>query len=191
AGAQPVPRQASRPHRRGPRQRQDARGHAARLRGARRDHRPALRDHAPPHRWRPRRPRGHRPPLAPRDRLDPETGTRRMMALTPEILLLASLGAAVLGFALAVVAWRRVNRRQMVEAAELVAAGGEVTTPKGVFRALVAPLAQAMRPKSQIELDRLVTRLMNAGRRGRDETDRFLEEKVLWMLGGVVFGFGA
>lgn len=114
-----------------------------------------------------------------------------MMAMTPEILYLVSLGAALLGFVFAVVAWRRVNRRQMVEAAEVVAAGGEVVTPKGAFRALVSPVAQAMRPRSQIELDRLVTRLMNAGRRGRDETDRFLEEKVLWMAGGVAFGFGA
>jgi len=114
-----------------------------------------------------------------------------MMAMTPEILYLVSLGAALLGFVFAVVAWRRVNRRQMVEAAELIASGGDVVTPKGVFRALVSPVAQAMRPKSQIELDRLVTRLMNAGRRGRDEVDRFLEEKVLWMAGGVGFGFGA
>jgi tight adherence protein C len=32
---------------------------------------------------------------------------------------------------------------------------------------------------------------MNAGRRGRDEADRYFEEKVLWMLGGVIFGLGA
>jgi len=111
--------------------------------------------------------------------------------MTPQILELVSLAAALLGFGLAVVAWQRVKRRQMIESAQLVAAGGEVVTPKGVLRALVGPVAQALRPKSQHELDRLVTRLANAGRRGRDETDRFLEEKVLWMLGGVAFGIGA
>lgn len=114
-----------------------------------------------------------------------------MIAMTPEILFLFSLGAAVLGFVLAVVAWRRANRRQMLEVASVIAAGGEVETVRGVFRALVGPVAQAMRPRSQIELDRLVTRLMNAGRRGRDEADRYFEEKVLWMLGGVLFGLGA
>jgi tight adherence protein C len=104
---------------------------------------------------------------------------------------IASLGAALLGLLCATIAWRRIKRRQMLAAAQIVAAGGDVTTERGLLRAVVGPVAQAMRPRSQIELDRLVTRLMNAGRRGRDETDRFLEEKVLWTVGGVAFGVGA
>jgi tight adherence protein C len=104
------------------------------------------------------------------------------------ILDLLAVLAAALGGVLGGVAWLRVKRREMLEAAKLVADGGEVVTPKGVLRSMVTPVAQALRPKSQIELDRLVTRLQNGGRRGRDESDRFLEEKVLWMLGGLVFG---
>ena len=104
---------------------------------------------------------------------------------------IASLVAALLGMVCATAAWRRVKRRQMLAAAKVIAAGGEVVTERGLLRALVGPIAQALRPRSQIELDRLVTRLMNAGRRGRDETDRLLEEKVLWLAGGVAFGVGA
>jgi tight adherence protein C len=76
----------------------------------------------------------------------------------------------------------------MIEAARVVAAGGEVETPRGPLRALVGPLAQSMRPKSQVELEKLQNRLSNAGRRGRDEVDRLLEEKVLWMIVGVAGG---
>jgi tight adherence protein C len=100
------------------------------------------------------------------------------------IALALSLAAG----ALALLAWLRLRRRRMVEAARLIAAGGEVVTPRGLLRAVVTPLAQALRPRSQHELDHVVTRLQNAGRRGRDEADRFFEEKVLWLLGGLAGG---
>jgi tight adherence protein C len=98
--------------------------------------------------------------------------------------LLACGGAAVA----ALIAWRRTRIAAMIEAARVVAAGGEVETPRGPLRALVGPLAQSMRPKSQVELEKLQNRLSNAGRRGRDEVDRLLEEKVLWMIVGVAGG---
>jgi tight adherence protein C len=111
--------------------------------------------------------------------------------MTPELLDLVALAAALAGLVLALVAGRRVRRRDLLENARAVAAGGDVVTPRGLLRALVGPVAQALRPRAQVELDRLVTRLQNAGRRGRDETDRFLEEKVLWLAGGVGAGAAA
>jgi tight adherence protein C len=98
--------------------------------------------------------------------------------------LLAVAGAAVS----ALIAWRRTRIAQMIEVARVVAAGGEVETPRGALRTLVGPLAQTMRPHSQVELEKIVNRLSNAGRRGRDEVDRLLEEKVLWMIAGVTGG---
>jgi tight adherence protein C len=111
--------------------------------------------------------------------------------LTPQVLDLIALAAAIGALIASVVAFQRIKRRQMVEAARVVAAGGEVETPKNVLRVLVSPLAQSMRPRSQLELDKITTRLMNAGRRGRDEVDRFIEEKVIFMFGGVALGIGA
>lgn len=104
------------------------------------------------------------------------------------VALLACLGGVVA----ALVAWQRTRIRAMIEVARQVAAGAEPETPRGPLRALVGPLAQTLRPQSQVDLEKVVNRLSNAGRRGRDEVDRFLEEKVLWMvvgLAGALLGF--
>lgn len=114
-----------------------------------------------------------------------------MGAIAPQLLDAFTLCMAIGGLIAAGVGFQRVKRRQMIEAARVIAEGGDVVTPKGILRAIFGPLAQTLRPQSQLELDKLSTRLMNAGRRGRDEIDRFLEEKVLWMIGGVIFGIGA
>lgn len=103
-----------------------------------------------------------------------------------QIVALASAsGAAVLG----ALAWRRA-RSGSADAAAAVAAelGPSDAAPRGPLRALVAPIAARLRPDSQQELERLVTRLQRAGRRGRDEVDRFLEEKVFFALGGLALG---
>src|SRR6266568_2075057 len=99
-----------------------------------------------------------------------------MEFLSPQILDLIALSAAIGALIASVVAFQRLKRRQMLEAARVVAGGGEVEIPKSVLRVLVSPLAQSMRPRAQLELDKITTRLMNAGRRSRDEVDRFLEE---------------
>src|SRR5262249_33441819 len=139
------------------------------------------------------RARGHGRAVAARHTLDAPAreGGVNMEFLSPQVLDLIALAAAIGALVASVVAFQRIKRRQMVEAARVVAAGGEVETPKTVLRVLVSPLAQSMRPRSQLELDKITTRLMNAGRRGRDEVDRFLEEKVIFMFGGVAFGIGA
>ncbi len=108
------------------------------------------------------------------------------MVFDPRIIDGFALLCALCGMIAAFVAWRRMRVRQMVEVARVVAAGGEVETARNPLRSLAGPLAQSMRPHSQLDLERLQTRLSNAGRRGRDEVDRFLEEKVLWMIVGLV-----
>lgn len=103
----------------------------------------------------------------------------------PRLIDLFAAICCAAGAIAALVAWRRTRIKQMIAVAKVVAAGGEIETPRGPIRALVGPLAQAMRPHAQIDLEKITTRLSNAGRRGRDEVDRFLEEKVLWMLVGL------
>ncbi len=91
----------------------------------------------------------------------------------------ASTGASILAF----LAWRRAK------AADAIAADpNETEGRRGIARRLVAPLASRMRPSKQTELDELTTALMHAGRRSRDSVDRFLEERVLFILGGLMFG---
>src|SRR5215831_11686297 len=91
---------------------------------------------------------------------------------TLQLLDLVAIAAALLGGgAAAIAAFRRGGR--------------------SIARAAVAPLAQRLRPRSQLDLDRLVLRLGHAGRRGRDDSDRFLEEKVLWHMAGVAAGAAA
>jgi tight adherence protein C len=100
-----------------------------------------------------------------------------------------SLLLAFSGLAFALIAWRRARARLDEEAAAVAAASGqELIRPRGILRMIVGPIASRMRPTSQADLERLTTRLQNAGRRNRDEVDRFLEEKVLLQLGGMLFG---
>ncbi len=96
-------------------------------------------------------------------------------------------------FVLAMVAFFAVFRRNSlrVEAQirfENAEKGIETSTQRGVLRIVVSPLAAAFRPASQHDLDRITTKLQNAGRRGRDEVDRFAEEKALWVVFGMLTG---
>jgi tight adherence protein C len=91
-------------------------------------------------------------------------------------------GAAVT----AALAWRRAWISTHVGTEEGLPTSGSVR--RGLLRTLVAPLAMRLRPTSQTELAALETRLLRAGRRGRDDVDRFLEERVLALLGGLTVG---
>jgi len=55
----------------------------------------------------------------------------------------------------------------------------------GGWRRLVRPLAVHLRPASRDDLDQLTTRLLQAGRRSRDEIDRHGEDRVLALVGGM------
>src|SRR6266702_2122324 len=72
-----------------------------------------------------------------------------MEFLSPQILDLIALSAAIGALIASVVAFQRLKRRQMLEAARVVAGGGEVEIPKSVLRVLVSPLAQSMRLLAQ------------------------------------------
>jgi tight adherence protein C len=109
----------------------------------------------------------------------------------PRLIDLFAALCCAAGAICALVAWQRTRIKQMIAVAKIVAGGGEIATPRGPLRALVGPLAGAMRPHAQIDLEKITTRLSNAGRRGRDEVDRFLEEKVLWMLTGLAGAIAA
>ena len=54
------------------------------------------------------------------------------------------------------------------------------------LRTLVSPLATAIRPTNQAEREILTTQLLTAGRRSRDAVNRYCEERILAMLGGVI-----
>jgi len=97
-------------------------------------------------------------------------------------LNLLAFGSATSASALAFVAWRRAK------SADATAADPEASQGQGPLRALVAPLASRMRPTNQGDLDDLTTMLLHAGRRNRDAVDRYLEEKVLFLIGGLLFG---
>jgi tight adherence protein C len=106
------------------------------------------------------------------------------MQADPMLMDAVALGTAMASAACAFVAYRRLRRKSLVEGArEMTAEGGQMR-PRGLLRSLIRPVAAHLRPHSTIDLEKLETRLMNAGRRGRDETDRFCEEKVLWNTAG-------
>jgi len=110
------------------------------------------------------------------------------MQADPMLLDAVAMGTALSGAGCSFVAYRRMRRRALVEAALETAADGTVTRPRGILRMLVHPVAAHLRPRSTIDLEKLETRLMNAGRRGRDEVDRFAEEKVLGITAGAFVG---
>lgn len=96
-----------------------------------------------------------------------------MNSMTLDLLALAaSLAGGAIGF----LGWRRARG---------VAPTSDSETPPGLLRAFVGPFASRLRPTSQADLDALVTRLLRAGRRGRNEVDRFLEEKVIALFFGL------
>ncbi|HKA86205.1 MAG TPA: type II secretion system F family protein [Haliangiales bacterium] len=101
------------------------------------------------------------------------------MQADPMLLDVVAMGTAMTGAGSAFVAYRRLRRRALVEAARAMSPDGTPIRPRGLLRQLVRPVAAHLRPATTIELEKLETRLMNAGRRGRDEIDRLCEEKVL------------
>ena len=97
-------------------------------------------------------------------------------------LNLFAFAAAASASGLAFVAWRRAR------AADSTAADPNAVQGRGPIRVLVAPISTRMRPTNQGDLDELTTLLLHAGRRNRDAVDRYLEEKVLFLFGGLLFG---
>lgn len=58
--------------------------------------------------------------------------------------------------------------------------------PRSLWRRAVGPIAVHLRPTNADELELLTTRLLNAGRRSRENVDRYCEERVIALLGGMV-----
>ena len=94
-------------------------------------------------------------------------------------LNLFAFSSASAASGLAFVAWRRAN------AADPAAADPEAVQGRGLVRSLVAPIATRLRPTNQTDLDEINTMLLHAGRRSRDSVDRYLEERVLFLLAGL------
>lgn len=93
---------------------------------------------------------------------------------------LLAAGASASASALAFIAYRRAAADQTT--------GDRDADGTGVLRRMVSPLAVRIRPDNQAELDVLTVQLANAGRRSRDAVDRFCEEKVLALAGGMTLG---
>ncbi len=96
-------------------------------------------------------------------------------------LNLFAFSSASAASGLAFVAWRRAR------AADQTAADPDAVQGRGLVRTLVAPIATRLRPTNQTDLDELNTQLLHAGRRSRDAADRYLEERVLFLLVGLTF----
>ncbi len=92
-----------------------------------------------------------------------------------QALNFVAAGASASASAMAFVAYRR---------ASATASTGEHARV-GILRRLVSPLATQLRPTNQTELEVLTTQLLAAGRRSEDAVDRYCEERVLAMLGGM------
>jgi tight adherence protein C len=101
---------------------------------------------------------------------------------TTSALNLFAFGSAASASGLALVAWRRARAADPTQSDPNApsAEGG-----RGLLRAIASPLASRMRPTNQAELDELTAMLLHAGRRSRDAVDRYLEEKVLFLIGGL------
>jgi tight adherence protein C len=108
------------------------------------------------------------------------------MVVDPMLMDAVALATATIGAGASFVAYRRLRRKALVDAAREMTPEGTPMRARGLLRSLVRPVAAHLRPRSTIDLGKLETRLMNAGRRGRDEIDRLCEEKVLWTMAGVV-----
>lgn len=94
-------------------------------------------------------------------------------------LLLTTL-LSVMATAMAAMAWRRSR------ASELSAAGIEDPRLWSVWRAMVRPIAPALAPRGN-DAAAVLARLQHAGRSGKDELARFLEEKLFgYVLGPTV-----
>src|SRR5215470_16403971 len=96
-----------------------------------------------------------------------------------ELVLAAS--AAVSSTVFSVFGYRRIRSAQLIAAGE--------TDPRlwSVWRAAVRPLARALEPKGK-DLKETIERLQHAGRNGRFEVARFIEERALGLLLGMFLG---
>src|SRR5690242_14413129 len=90
-------------------------------------------------------------------------------------LQLVSAGSASLASGFGVAAWLRA-RKEAPLATE---------TQVSLWRRLVNPIAIHLRPTSGEELEILGTRLACAGRRSREEIDRYCEERVAAIFAGM------
>ncbi len=95
---------------------------------------------------------------------------------------LLTAGCASLASVLGLVAWLRARRVGVSTAAS----ADLDDTPTSGWRRLVAPISIHLRPTVPDELAQLETRLQMAGRRSREAVDRFNEERVIAILGGMV-----
>jgi tight adherence protein C len=95
---------------------------------------------------------------------------------------LYDLATFLLAAAACVTALVLYSKRQQAAFAALAAENPDAPRPRGLLRRFVGPLAARLRPATADELEALQVRLLRAGRRARDEVDRFLEERVLFLL---------
>jgi tight adherence protein C len=107
-----------------------------------------------------------------------------MAEITRETMQLLALCAASGGALAAGTAWLRLRRA----ADPTVPGASDDAEPTSLLRRLASPLAMRLRPSRQSELELLQTRLLRAGRRQRSAVDRYLEEKLLALLGGLFGG---
>lgn len=99
--------------------------------------------------------------------------------MSAQAILWLALGSSLLGLALAAAGFRRAW-----------AAGSATSGPApALWRLLLAPVARRMRPHGK-DLDRLLSALLQAGRQGDAEVERFLQEKVLGLILGATLGVG-
>ncbi len=99
---------------------------------------------------------------------------------TSAALKLFALVATSAASALALLAFIRIR------ATNTVASDPNAVEGSNWLRMLVSPLATRIRPTDPAELEILTTQLLNAGRRSRDAVNRYGEERILAMLGGVI-----
>src|SRR5687768_12383266 len=94
-------------------------------------------------------------------------------------LHLASAGCATLASAMGAAAYVRARRAAPRDVAE------PDEHPRAGWRRALAPFAVHLRPTSAEELELLETQLLTAGRRSREAIDRFCEERLAAMIGGM------
>jgi len=91
-------------------------------------------------------------------------------------------GAASLASIAGVAAFVK-SRRAVPDAVE---EANDQEAPRALWRRAVGPIAVHLRPTNADELELLTTRLLTAGRRSREAVDRFCEERVIALLGGMI-----
>ncbi len=98
-------------------------------------------------------------------------------------LNLFAAGTATLASAAGIAAY--VKARSAANAMTVGEAEEPDDAPRSLWRRAVGPIAVHLRPTNADELELLTTRLLTAGRRSREAVDRFCEERVVAMFGGM------